>query len=82
MITEVGPEGQIIKPEKYRSRFRNALGYLVRDNLNPAIPNWNSVPELKKKELWDTKVAINFRFLEGKSELVKSHAFKIMGHAF
>jgi len=27
-------------------------------------------------------VAINFRFPEGKSELVKSHAFKIMGHTF
>ena len=37
---------------------------------------------MKKKELWDTKVAINFRFPEGKSELVKSHAFKTMGHAF
>jgi hypothetical protein len=46
--------------------------------LNLAIRNWKDVPEKKKKDLWDEKLKVNFRFLERKHELVKSHAFKIM----
>ena len=48
-------------------------GALVRDKLNPAIPNWKEVPENKKNELWDRRLKLNFRFLEGKHELVKKY---------
>ena len=50
--------------------------------MNPAIPSWKDVPAKKKGELWDKKLKLNFRFLEGKHKLVKLHAFKIMGESF
>ena len=53
VITEVGPAGEILEPKKLRGRFYNAIGALVRDKLNLAIPNWKEVPENKKNELWD-----------------------------
>ena len=39
VITEVGPAGEVLEPKELRGRFRNAIGALVRDKLNPAIPN-------------------------------------------
>ena len=71
MITEVGPAGEILEPKELRGRFRNAIGALVRDKLNPAIPNWKEVPENIKNALWDRQLKVNFRFPEGKHELVK-----------
>ena len=71
VITEVGPAGEILEPKELRGRFHNAIGALVRDKLNPAIPNWKEVPKNKKNELWDRQLKLNFRFLEGKQELVK-----------
>ena len=71
MITDVGPAGEILESKEFRGRFHNAIGALVRDKLNPAIPNWKEVPENKKDELWDRQLKLNFRFLKGKHELVK-----------
>ena len=48
-----------------------AIEALVRDKLNPTIRNWKKVPEKKKDELWDKQLKLNFRFPEGKQELVK-----------
>ena len=53
VITKVRPAGEILEPKEFRGRFRNEIGALVRDKLNPAIPNWKEVPEKKKDELWD-----------------------------
>ena len=39
--------------------------------MNPAIPNWKEVPENIKNALWDRQLKVNFRFPEGKHELVK-----------
>jgi hypothetical protein len=36
---EVGEEGQILEPEPFRVKFHNAIGALIRDKLNPSIPN-------------------------------------------
>ena len=71
MITKVGPAGEILEPKELRGRFRNAIGALVRDKLNLAIPNWKEVLENTKNALWDRQLKLNFRFLEGKHELVK-----------
>ena len=71
MITEVGPAAEILEPKELRGRFCNAIGALVRDKLNPTIPNWKEVPEKKKDELWDKQLKLNFRFPEGKHKLVK-----------
>ena len=71
VITEVGPAREVLEPKELRGRFRNTIGALVRDKLNPAIPNWKEVPENKKNELCDRHMRVNFRFPEGKHELVK-----------
>ena len=68
---EVRPAGEILEPKEFRGQFRNEIGALVRDKLNPAIPNWKEVPENKKNELWDRQLMVNFRFSEGKHELEK-----------
>jgi hypothetical protein len=82
VITEVGPQGQILEPKKYIAKFRNAIGAHVRDKLNPTIPNWKDYPEEKKTELWDEHLVKNFRFPEGTHELVKHRAFQMMGQSF
>ena len=71
MIMEVEPAGEILEPKELIGRLRNAIGALVRDKLNLAIPNWKEVLEKKKDELWDRQLKLNFRFPEGKHELVK-----------
>ena len=71
VITEVRPAVEILEPKELRGRFRNAIGALVRDKLNPAIPNWKEVAENTKNALWDRQLKVNFRFPEGKHELVK-----------
>ena len=71
MITEVGPVGEILEPKELRGRFHNAIGALVRDKLNPTIPNWKEVPENIKNALCDRQLKVNFRFPEGKHKLVK-----------
>ena len=48
VITEVGQAKEIRQSKHLRGRFRNAIGALVRDKLNPAIPNWKEVPEKKR----------------------------------
>ena len=78
VITEVGPDGQILEPYTYRAKFRNHIGFVVRDKLNPAIRGWNLVPMSQKVDLWE-KLKQNFRFPEGTHELVQQNAFKIMG---
>jgi hypothetical protein len=82
VITEVGPIGEILEPKEFRGRFYNAIGTLVRDQLNLSIHSWKDVPAKKKGELWDKKLKLNFRFSKGKYELVKLHACKIMGESF
>ena len=72
MIMEVGLAGEILEPKELRGQFRNAIGALVRDKLNPAIPNCKEVPENTKNALWDRQLKLNFRFPEGKHELVKT----------
>ena len=71
VITEVRPAGEILEPKELRGLFRNTIGALVRDKLNPAIPNWKEVPGNTKNALWDRQLKVNFRFPEGKQELVK-----------
>ncbi|XP_066312932.1 uncharacterized protein [Miscanthus floridulus] len=61
VITEVGPDGQILEPYTYRAKFRNHIGFVVRDKLNPAIHGWNLVPMSQKVDLWE-KLKQNFRF--------------------
>ena len=71
MIMEVRPAGEILEPKELRGKFHNAIGALVRDKLDPAIPIWKEVLENTKNALWDRQLKVDFRFPEGKHELVK-----------
>jgi hypothetical protein len=85
VITHVGEDGHILEPSEYISQFCNACGALVRDKLNLAICFWSrklSVFEAKKQDLWDKWLMASFRLPDGKHELVKQNAYKIMGNAF
>ena len=62
VIDEVGEEGQILKPKEFQSKFRNAIGALVRDKLNPSIRNWHDYPEDIKDDLWKNRLLVNFNF--------------------
>jgi hypothetical protein len=76
VITEVGPEGDIIE-KSARAKFRNAMGALIRDELNPAVPSWHQVLDEKKKTLRD-KIKENFCYPSKDLEKCKHNALKIM----
>ena len=78
MITEVGPSGEIIEPAECIGQFRNAIGAAVRDELNLAVPTLKDVPDKTKRTLWEKKLLVNFRFLEGSLARVKHVALKQM----
>jgi hypothetical protein len=79
VVTEVGLIGEILQPVNVRGRLCNAIGALVRDELNPAVKTWKDVPAETKRYLWEGKLMVNFRFPEGTHELVKCHVLKQMG---
>lgn len=84
VIDEVGEEGQILKPKEFQSKFRNAIGALVRDKLNPSIRNWHDYPEDIKDDLWKNRLLVNFNFRipAEKLPLVRRRAMKMMGESF
>jgi hypothetical protein len=82
VITEVRPAREILEPANLRGQFRNAIGALVRDELNLAVPTWKDVLEETKISLWEKKLMVNFRFSEGTHEWVKHAALKQMGDSF
>jgi len=51
-ITEVSLKGEPVQPIQVAAKYRNAIGFLVRDNLDITIPNWKLVPKKTKKNLW------------------------------
>jgi hypothetical protein len=81
VVTEVGPDGQILEPYTYMAKFRNHIGFVVRDKLNLAIRGWNLVPMSQKVDQRE-KLKLNFKFPEGTHELIQENAFKIMGQSF
>jgi len=51
-VTEVSPKGEPVQPIQVVAKYQNAIGFLVRDNLDITIPNWKLVPKKTKKDLW------------------------------
>jgi hypothetical protein len=84
VIDKVGEEGQILRPEAFKSKFHNAIGALVRDKLNPSIRNWQDYPEDIKGNLWEERLLKNFdfRISAEKLPLVRRRAMKMMGESF
>ena len=51
-VTEVSPKGEPVQPIEVAAKYRNVIGFLVRDNLDITISNWKLVLKKTKKNLW------------------------------
>jgi hypothetical protein len=71
----VSPKGPPLAPEEALPKFWNALGFLVRDNLNIIVRQWKDVSDVDKKKIWD-KLVTKFIFPRGSDKLMKEYAMK------
>jgi len=74
-IADVSPNGQPLAPEEALPKFRNALGFLVRDNLDITIRQWRDVSDDVKNQMWN-KLITRFVLPRGSEELVKKYTMK------
>ena len=51
-VLDVSAKGEPLTPQEVQAKFRNAIGFLVRDNLDITISQWKGVPDLVKANLW------------------------------
>ena len=51
-VTQISPKGEPVQPIEVAAKYRNTIGFLVRDNLDITISNWKLVPKKTKKDLW------------------------------
>ena len=73
-VTDVSPTGQALAPEEALPKYRNAIGFCVRDFLD--IKNWSSVSNNHKIKIWD-KIKTRFKFPRNVPEdLVKAYTMK------
>ena len=52
-ITDVSPTGQPGAPPEALPKWRNALGFLVRDHLDITIREWAKVDQNEIKRMWN-----------------------------
>jgi len=80
-VREVGPKGQPLEPFEVRAKFRNAIGFLVRDKLDITISHWDQVPLKMRKDLWK-KLKTRFIFARQSRAIAKQYAWKQLGISF
>ena len=80
-VTEVGPKGEPLEPFVVRAKFRNAIGALVRQNMDITIDTWRNVPAGTKQRVWDEIVKI-FIFPPEEVNRAKEYALKQLGISF
>jgi hypothetical protein len=71
----VSSKGEPLPPEEAPLKFRNALGFLVRDNLDITIRQWKDVLVNVKNQIWN-KLLMRFVLPRGSEELVKEYTMK------
>jgi hypothetical protein len=75
-ITDVSPTGQPLAPEEALPKYRNAIGFCVRDFLDITVKNWAGVSNNHKIKIWD-KIKTRFQFPRNVPEdLVKAYTMK------
>jgi hypothetical protein len=72
VITKVMTGWEILESKHFRARWCNAIGALVRHELNPAVRSWKDISVEAKDFLWK-KLLTNFRFF---------HAFNFYGLSY
>ena len=48
-VIEVSLKGEPVKPIQVAAKFQNAIGFLVRDNLDIIVSNWKLVAKKTKR---------------------------------
>jgi len=75
-ITDVSPTGQPLAPEEALPKYRNAIGFCVRDFLDITVKNWSGVSNNHKIKIWN-KIKTRFQFPRNVLEdLVKAYTMK------
>jgi hypothetical protein len=74
-ISDVSSKGQPLAPEEALPKFQNALGFLVRDNLDITIQHWKDVSDDIKNQIWN-KLLTRFVLPQGSEELMKEYTMK------
>jgi hypothetical protein len=80
-ISDVSSKGQPLAPEEALPKFRIALGFLVRDNLDITIRHWKDVSVNVKNQIWN-KLLMRFVLPQGPEELVKEYTMKQLAIIF
>jgi hypothetical protein len=75
MISDVSPKGQPFSLEEALPKFQNALGFLVRDNLDITIRQWKYASDDVKNQMWN-KLFTRFVLPRGSEELVQEYIMK------
>uniref|UniRef100_K3Y197 Uncharacterized protein n=1 Tax=Setaria italica TaxID=4555 RepID=K3Y197_SETIT len=84
-VDVISPAGEPIEPPMVHSKFRNAIGAIIRTKeiLDPSISNWLLVPERRKEAMW--KLLKQIFILPRSEELrkcVKHYARKQLSESF
>ena len=74
-VTEISPKGEPVQPVEVAAMYRNAIGFLVRDNLDITISNWKLVPKKTKKDLWK-KLRTRFIFRVESRAVAKEYTMR------
>ena len=75
-ITDVSPTGQPLALEEALPKYRNTIGFCVRDFLDITVKNWAGVSNNHKIKIWN-KIKTRFQFPRNVPEdLVKAYTMK------
>ena len=84
-VEGITPSGEPVDPPLVRTKFRNAIGALIRTEyaVDPTILDWFQVPEGLKGEMW-AKLKQTFLLPQSKTtrENIRHYARKALGESF
>jgi hypothetical protein len=81
IITELSPKGEPLQPFEARPKFRNAVGFIVKEELDISWNGWKQVPGETRTKCWD-RIVTRFIFPAPQVELAKKYFFQQMGISF
>jgi hypothetical protein len=80
-VTDVSATGQPLAPAETLPKWRNTLGFLVRDHLDITVREWKNVDNNEITRMWN-RLLTRFVLPQGSEDLVKEHTLKQWGIMF
>ena len=74
-VTDVSATGQPLAPAETLPKWRNTLGFLVRDHLDITVREWKNVDNNEITRMWN-RLLTRFVLPQGSEDLVKEHTLK------